>query len=645
MISTRRLLAPLLGLALIGSGWAASVAGAQEDEGRADRLVLRGVDSRDADAVSIATSWSGDADALDDVKLEVGGEEVEVTQGTVAEVGWRNDVVFVVDTSASTDANGMLTMTQQAIEEHLASLPADARAAVIMAGALPQVLQGLTTDRALVLDAVGELTPTGEGGVFRSISTAAGRLDDETTVGTVVLFTDGTPEESTTAATVRGTLMEFGSMLQVIALDADGFNAAELTNLAERSGGTMQVTDDPERFPALTEPVITEIAQTFMTSFAADESEGVQDIEMVVGDTSVLGSYIAGGLQTGADSLDRLEPVEPAGPSFLRTGLGKTLGFVGVLVAAILFVFGLVSAFVKEDTGLSRVLRPYSDGYTAPGDVADEEGSGLAQTAFLKRAVEVTESFAQDRGMLDRVERMLERADMPLRAGEALFFYVAGGLVLLVLAFVLTSNLLGALVIGLIGFLVPPAIVSFMAARKQRQFEGLLPDTLQLLSSTLRAGYSMMQGVEAVSQEAAEPMGKELRRVVTEARLGRPLEEALDGVADRMDSPDFGWAVMAIRIQREVGGNLAELLMTVADTMTQRERLRRDVKSLTAEGRMSAYVLGGLPIGLGLVLYSMNPDYIGRLFDHTLGQIMLGGSIIAMIVGFAWMFKIIKIEI
>ena len=96
---------------------------------------------------------------------------------------------------------------------------------------------------------------------------------------------------------------------------------------------------------------------------------------------------------------------------------------------------------------------------------------------------------------------------------------------------------------------------------------GQLPDTLQLLSGTLRAGYSLMQGVEAVSQEVADPMGIELRRVVTEARLGRPLEDALEGTAERMGSPDFGWAVMAIRIQREVGGNLSELLLTVAETM------------------------------------------------------------------------------
>ncbi len=115
-------------------------------------------------------------------------------------------------------------------------------------------------------------------------------------------------------------------------------------------------------------------------------------------------------------------------------------------------------------------------------------------------------------------------------------------------------------------------------------------------------------------------MGLELRRVVTEARLGRPLEEALDGVAERMASPDFAWAVMAIRIQREVGGNLSELLLTVAETMIQRERLRRDVAALTAEGRMSAYILIALPIGLGAVMFVMNKDYTSKLLTTRYRQ-------------------------
>ena len=188
--------------------------------------------------------------------------------------------------------------------------------------------------------------------------------------------------------------------------------------------------------------------------------------------------------------------------------------------------------------------------------------------------------------------------------------------------------------------------MNYLASRRRKQFMALLPDTLTLLAGTLRAGYSLMQGVEAVSEEVAEPMGLELRRVVTEARLGRPLEEALDGTAERMASPDFAWAVMAIRIQREVGGNLSELLMTVADTMVQRERLRRDVQSLTAEGRMSAIVLGLLPVGLGVVMFVSEPG-LHRASSSTPRSATSCWScaIVSMLVGFLWMKKIIDIEI
>jgi tight adherence protein B len=306
-------------------------------------------------------------------------------------------------------------------------------------------------------------------------------------------------------------------------------------------------------------------------------------------------------------------------------------------------VYALGLIFTKDEGALSNVLQPYSEGYGAADD--DEEGgSALARTALLQRAVSLTEQVAESQGYLSRTEAALERANLPLRAAEALFFYVLMVAVVAIAGLIFLPPM-GALVLVIVAVLVPPAMINFRAGMRKRKFQAQLPDMLQLLSGTLRAGYSLMQGVEAVSQEVAEPMGKELRRVVTEARLGRPLETALDGVAERMASPDFAWAVMAIRIQREVGGNLSELLLTVSDTMIARERLRRDVQALTAEGRMSAIVLGALPVGLALVMFTINPDYMSKLFNTTLGNILLGVAIVAMGIGFAWMRQIIKIEI
>src|SRR4029077_6299411 len=183
-------------------------------------------------------------------------------------------------------------------------------------------------------------------------------------------------------------------------------------------------------------------------------------------------------------------------------------------------------------------------------------------------------------------------------------FFASGTVVFTVLAAIVTRSLIWTAAVLIIAAVIPLGILPALAARRRRTFTSQLPDMLQLMAGALRAGYSLMQGVEAVAQEVDDPMGSELRRVLAEARLGRVLEEALDDMADRMGSADFKWAVMAVRIQREVGGNLAELLSTVAETMIARERLRREVRALTAEGRISAIVLLLLPIGLGFAMYT-----------------------------------------
>ncbi len=161
----------------------------------------------------------------------------------------------------------------------------------------------------------------------------------------------------------------------------------------------------------------------------------------------------------------------------------------------------------------------------------------------------------------------------------------------------------------------------------------------------MRAGFSFAQGLEAVADEATEPSRRELQRVFTESRLGRPIEDSLEESADRMQSVDLMWAVMAIRIQREVGGNLAELLDTVAKTMTQREQLKGEILSLTAEGRMSAWVLGIFPPAFAVVLYVIQPDYMSLLFSSALGIMAVGVSTVMAGFGFFWLRKIMTIEV
>jgi tight adherence protein B len=486
--------------------------------------------------------------------------------------------------------------------------------------------------------------------MWDGIVRAAHLFDDSTLQPNLIVFSDGQDADSSaTQETAQAAAESVGATLFAVGVENSGFD--DLADVAASTGGASAIAADPSGVGALFEDVQQTLRKQYVTTFASElEGGGAVPITLSVGSASDTKEYTPGSNQAGAASLEPVTVEEPPGPGFLRTSLGLFLGLAFVAVAGVGIAWAVATAFFGGEPTLHQALSPYSDGYVAQSefDVDDDDdgrGAQLAQTSILQRAVEATGEFAEQRGFLTNVESLLERANLPLRPAEALFFYAAGVVLVLVLLVALADSLLAALIGVVIVALIPPAILTYLANRRRKQFEALLPDTLQLLASTLRAGYSLMQGVEAVSQEVSEPMGRELRRVVTEARLGRPLEEALDGVADRMNSGDFAWATMAIRIQREVGGNLAELLVTVAETMTERERLRRDVNALTAEGKISAIVLGLLPVGLGLFIYTANPGYMDPLFDETIGKIMLGGSILLAGFGFYWMKKMIEIDI
>jgi tight adherence protein B len=317
------------------------------------------------------------------------------------------------------------------------------------------------------------------------------------------------------------------------------------------------------------------------------------------------------------------------------------LGVAAVVVAA----WTLLAMFLGRADTVSGRLAVYDEHAAELGMPDGPPVNEVTTVPILKRAVALTGDLAERRGILEQLEADLERANLPLRAAEALFFALVGGVLAAILVFLLTKSILMALVVLVVAALLPKAVINFRIGRRTKAFEQQLPDMLDLLAGTLRAGYSIGQGIEAVSREIGEPMSRELQRVVNEHRLGRSLEESLEGVAERMQSDDFAWAVMAIRIQREVGGNLAELLLTVSNTMTQRERLRRDVASLTAEGKMSAMVLGLMPFILGMVMFVINKQYVMALLTPGLGYMMLGGALVSMVIGFIWMKKMITVEV
>lgn len=271
---------------------------------------------------------------------------------------------------------------------------------------------------------------------------------------------------------------------------------------------------------------------------------------------------------------------------------------------------------------------------------ATEEGEGA-----LAGAAEAATSLV-GRLMLRRngdLATNLDLAGVRMRPQDFVFLVAVGAIVLVAVTLALGGGLVAAPAAALAP-IAAALLVRVRVRRRRRAFGAQLDGTLQLMASSLRAGYSMMQVLSSVAKQSEEPTTSELGRIVNETRVGRPVIAALEEAADRMASEDFRWATQAIAINREVGGSLAEVLDRVAGTIRERGEIRRHVASLSAEGRMSAVILMVLPFGVCGVLVLINPTYLLPLVQTGLGIGLLVLSGVLFIVGGVWLSKVVQVK-
>ena len=275
-----------------------------------------------------------------------------------------------------------------------------------------------------------------------------------------------------------------------------------------------------------------------------------------------------------------------------------------------------------------------------------QEAGGEIQGQWLPGSfVEAGTRFAQATGFNAGLDERLEQAGMPVLAGEFVALTVVCGLLGAVFGALLLQNIVFILLIAGVASLVPYVWLLRNHRKRQQALLDQLADTLSILASSLRAGYSFLQALDTVSKEIGEPSASEFQRVVAEIRLGRPIDDALTAMAVRVGSDDLKWAVIAINVQRNVGGNLAEVLDIVANTVRERGYIRRQVQVLSAEGRLSVAILSALPFLILLYLAIVNPEYIKPLFTTTTGIILLVAAGSMMGAGIFVMSRMVKIDV
>ena len=238
----------------------------------------------------------------------------------------------------------------------------------------------------------------------------------------------------------------------------------------------------------------------------------------------------------------------------------------------------------------------------------------------------------------------LQKADLKLRTSE--FIAIQFGLVtLLAIIGFLRWGIIQAILAGVAGYFIPGFYVRYRMGKRLKAFNNQLGDTLVLLSNALKAGYSFAQAVDTVAKNAVPPMSDEFSRAVREMNLGGSVEEALNNMLKRIESPDFDLVVTAVAIHRTVGGNLAEILDNIAHTIRERIRIKGEIKTLTAQATASGTLITILPIGLAIFLYFVTPTYFKPMTENFIGWAMIGFAIFLIFIGNLIIRKITAIEV
>ncbi|CCO07023.1 type II secretion system F family protein [Desulforamulus hydrothermalis] len=270
-----------------------------------------------------------------------------------------------------------------------------------------------------------------------------------------------------------------------------------------------------------------------------------------------------------------------------------------------------------------------------------EDTGASAWRQLLERASRL---FAK-RAISKRMESELTKADIPLRGEEFVVLVLLAGLGSGLFFLMLTLNLVLGLIAALIGLLIPFFLVRLTRHKRLLKFNSQIGDALVIMSNSLRSGFSFLQAMDMVRKELPDPISKEFGRTFKEINLGTPAEEALQNMTQRVKSDDLDLLVTAVLIQRQVGGNLAEVLDNIAETIRERVRIKGQIRTLTAQGRISGYVIGLLPLALTAVMFVISPTYLMTLFTSPVGLLLVAAAVISELMGVFLIKKIVDIEV
>jgi tight adherence protein B len=473
--------------------------------------------------------------------------------------------------------------------------------------------------------------------LYDAIVLASGELAARPPGGRVlIVLTDGKDVSSHSSLTEAiNAARSAGVAVYPIAIAGPEFTPGPLQSLAAATGGSFFRASSSGALTEVYSQIASQLSRTWQISYltAARPGDRLKLRVTVPGQGAAARDVQVPAGPGGADA--------PPGPSrllpqgFYRSPAGTVL--VALAIGGLVLLGFLILLMAQKSVWVKRRLEPH----ITPERVKKQQRERLASFAVLIRATERTLGNLKQFRWLSRV---LERADLPLRAAEFAYIILGCGFALGLLVGVATGSVVAFFFGLLIGGAIPLGFVHMKARRRLSAFDNQLPDLLVTLAASLKAGHSFRQGIQSVVDEGMEPAAREFKRVLTDTQLGRPMEDSLSEMAERVGSKNFSFVITAVTIQRQVGGSLATLFDMVAETVRQRQQFVRRIKALTAMGRASAYVLVGLPFVLAAILTLINRDFMAPLWQDHIGHVLIIVGLTMMAIGSAFLKKIVSFK-
>jgi tight adherence protein B len=556
-------------------------------------------------------------------------------------LGRAKSVVLAIDRSTSMQGQAFSDAIAAARAFVTAKTPAD-RIEIIGFGSRAVSLTRFSTATIDVDGALRAMTVDSEDGtaLYDGVVAASRDLAAESLPGRVIIvLTDG--HDVSSAATLAQATEEAraaGASVYAIAIESRQFSPGQLKELATKTGGTYRGASSSAALGREYAAIASQLRRTWVLEYATTTRPGDVASVRAVADGSVSRAELLQPPTSLGPGSDVPQPSHLLPDVFYDTVLGTQV------MAVISFLIVLLGASLALTTvkgaRLRRRLAPHlPDNTRIPESKRQRERLAAAEGIF-----KVTEQTFSQWGLWRRLERLVERSDLPVRTVEVFYLITGAALVAGMVGALTAQSTIVILAAMAVGGGIPLGFVWVKAIRRLKAFENQLPDVLITLAAALKAGHSFKQGLQTIVDEGNPPASKEFHRVLAEARLGRPLGQALADMSERLGSKNFEFVITAVTIQQEVGGSLASLIDMVADTVRQRLQFIRKIKGLTAMGRAGAYTLVALPFFVGTMITIINPTYMDPLYHTSTGNHLIYIGLAAMAFGSLVLKKIVSFK-